>query len=226
MDYNLISIKDKEIVASHRDIALGTDNTAQHIKELIDKYKNDFEEFGVIRFETEKPLKSSTGGRPEITYYLNEQQTTLLFTYLRNSEIVRKFKVALVKEFYQMREMIISYQNDSLMAKYIKLQDEKIKLLEDLQKAKNKVVKPKLTFAMREELSNPIRQQKKYSDEEYELLITMCVEGVPLATVAKTLGRTHGSVLKKVSRMIKDRVLLSKKASDSHCYIDNRKKKI
>lgn len=34
---------------------------------------------------------------------LNEQQATLLVTYMRNSEIVRAFKLELVKQFFEMR---------------------------------------------------------------------------------------------------------------------------
>ncbi|EHZ84787.1 phage protein [Streptococcus pneumoniae 8190-05] len=33
-------------------------------------------------------------------YRLNEQQATLLITYLRNTEPVRKFKMNLVKAFF------------------------------------------------------------------------------------------------------------------------------
>jgi phage regulator Rha-like protein len=63
--------------------------------------KTNSEENG---FKIHKPLKGSSGGRPEKIYFLNEQQATLLLTYLRNSKIVREFKKALVKEFYRLKE--------------------------------------------------------------------------------------------------------------------------
>ena len=39
------------------------------------------------------PSKNSKGGRPQEIYYLNEQQTTLLLTFMRNSDVVIEFKV-------------------------------------------------------------------------------------------------------------------------------------
>jgi hypothetical protein len=48
------------------------------------------------------------GGRPKKLYYLNEQQATLLTTFMKNSDIVREFKYKLVNEFFKMREYINS----------------------------------------------------------------------------------------------------------------------
>lgn len=59
---------------------------------FIQKYEGDFEDFGKVRFKME-PLES---GQKEKIYLLNEEQATLLMTYLRNSDIVRKFKKNLV----------------------------------------------------------------------------------------------------------------------------------
>lgn len=101
----LITMHDNQPTVSHRAIAENAENKAQNIKELVDDHKLDFEEFGVIRFETEKGK-----GRPTVTYYLNEQQATLLLTYLKNTLAVRAFKVALVKEFYKLREELYPKQ--------------------------------------------------------------------------------------------------------------------
>jgi len=101
---NLVVRRDGELRVSHRTIAENTNNNQKNINELIRKYENDFKEFGIIPFETEK--LNNGAGRGQITYYLNEPQATLLMTYLRNSEVVRKFKKALVKEFYSMKEHI------------------------------------------------------------------------------------------------------------------------
>jgi len=46
----------------------------------------------------------SSRGRPTEVVYLNEQQATLLITFMRNSEIVVRFKVALVKAFFELRD--------------------------------------------------------------------------------------------------------------------------
>jgi len=81
------------------------------IQQLLTKYQNDFEEFGVFAFEMRKPESGGKGGRPEIIYQLNEQQATLLLTYLKNTQQVRAFKKELVRQFYAMREYIREHQS-------------------------------------------------------------------------------------------------------------------
>lgn len=85
-------------------IAAGATVQRRTIDRLILAHKADFEEFGVLRFEISKPLAGSKGGRPETIYHLNEQQATLLMTYLKNTEVVRAFKKELVRQFYAMRD--------------------------------------------------------------------------------------------------------------------------
>ncbi|MBT0928608.1 Rha family transcriptional regulator [Streptococcus lutetiensis] len=74
------------------------------VQSLIRNHKDDLEVFGVYGFEIRKPSKGSLGGRPRKIYHLNEQQATLLITYLDNTKPVREFKVALVKAFFEMRD--------------------------------------------------------------------------------------------------------------------------
>lgn len=76
------------------------------VRQLIDKYKEDLEEYEVLTFEMHKPPKGSLGGRPRKVYLLNEQQATLIITYLDNTNPVREFKKALVKAFYDQRKII------------------------------------------------------------------------------------------------------------------------
>ena len=85
-------------------IAECSKNQLKVVKNLIRNHKKDFEDFGVLHFENAKPLKGSKGGRPQKTYHLNEQQATLLITYLDNTPEVNKFKKSLVHEFYRMRK--------------------------------------------------------------------------------------------------------------------------
>ena len=73
------------------------------VSDLIRRYKTDLESFGILRFKNAKIISEDGRGRPEKLYHLNEQQATLLITYLRNTEPVKAFKKALVKEFYAMR---------------------------------------------------------------------------------------------------------------------------
>lgn len=69
------------------------------IVRLISKYEEDIQEFGILRFEIGE-IKGR--GQPEKIYRLNEQQATLLITYMKNTLPVRTFKKVLVKQFYIM----------------------------------------------------------------------------------------------------------------------------
>ena len=98
-------------IGSHMEPYTTADAVAEwtHIKQetidhLIRKHKSDLEEFGVLGFEIRLPLAGSKGGRPEKLYHLNEQQATLLITYLKNTEPVRRFKKTLVREFFNARQ--------------------------------------------------------------------------------------------------------------------------
>ena len=78
-----------------------SNNQLDNVKHLIRNHKRDFEEFGVLGFEIRK---LNGRGRPIKTYHLNEQQATLLITYLDNTPEVNQFKKNLVHEFYRMRK--------------------------------------------------------------------------------------------------------------------------
>lgn len=75
------------------------------ITRLIQQHQKDFEEFGSLRFQIEV-RKRDIGATTAKKYNLNEQQATLLMTYLRNTEKVRAFKIELVRQFYIMREAL------------------------------------------------------------------------------------------------------------------------
>lgn len=86
-------------------VAAGVEVQHKNILAILRNYREDFEEFGVFAFETRK-LDNPQGGRPETFALLNEQQATLLVTYCKNTPVVRKFKVALVKAFFEMHERL------------------------------------------------------------------------------------------------------------------------
>lgn len=86
-------------------IANGTGNQHKSVVAIIKKYQKDFEESGALRFSDFKSTNPQ-GGRPTKIYLLNEEQATLLVTYLDNTDTVRSFKKKLVHEFYEMRKFI------------------------------------------------------------------------------------------------------------------------
>lgn len=107
-----------EVIAEHTGIEY------RSISDLIRRNKSDLEFFGILRFEIVKPT-SKKGGRPKKVYHLNEQQATTLITFLDNTPQVKAFKVALVAEFFNLRDEKAKWQVQRLSEKPIKkeLQD-------------------------------------------------------------------------------------------------------
>ena len=102
------------------------------IQQLIQKHKSDFRSFGLIAFEMRKPPAGSKGGRPETIYHLNEQQATLLMTYLRNTPVVREFKKELVRQFFAMRKELLNVRVAKAERKPVRLgMTDAIKALPD-----------------------------------------------------------------------------------------------
>ena len=77
------------------------------VQSLIRNHQEDFESYGIIGFEIRK---LDGRGRPMKIYRLNEQQATLLITYLKNTAPVRKFKMNLVKAFFEMRDELTQFK--------------------------------------------------------------------------------------------------------------------
>lgn len=84
------------------------------ITRLIREHKVDFEALGILGFEIHK---LDTRGQPKKTYILNEQQATLLITYLKNTEPVREFKKNLVKAFFELRKEVAEFRYQRALEK-------------------------------------------------------------------------------------------------------------
>ena len=107
----------KELYTTNEIIAEYAEIDRISVRKLIESHKEDLEVFGVLSFEMTKPLKGSLGGRPRKIYHLNEQQATLLITYLDNTKPVREFKVALVKAFFEMRDEVSKFREQRALEK-------------------------------------------------------------------------------------------------------------
>lgn len=94
-----------ELLVSSLVIAENVDYEHDTVSKLIRDNVKDFEEFGTVRF-TDLKSENPKGGRPQRIYLLNENQSTLLITYMRNNEIVKRFKIALVKAFAHMKNKL------------------------------------------------------------------------------------------------------------------------
>ena len=125
-EQNGILVVDSRLVA----IELGI-NHGDWFKNIILKYQQEIEaDFGVIGFENGKPTKGSKGGRPERFAWLTEDQATILMTYSRNTEQVRRCKRQLVNAFSKAKQII----KETIPAQY--QETERIKLELELTKAK------------------------------------------------------------------------------------------
>lgn len=101
----LVLLHHNEAMTTSLAIAEGTENTHESVIKLVRKYVEDLQNFGRVGFEIE-PFATNGGVQSREVAFLNEPQATLLITFLRNSEIVVRFKVALVKAFYEMRDRL------------------------------------------------------------------------------------------------------------------------
>lgn len=67
---------------------------------LVREHLADFQEFGGVAFET-RTFATAGGDQSREVAILNEPQSALLFTFLRNTKTVRAVKVRLVREFFR-----------------------------------------------------------------------------------------------------------------------------
>lgn len=83
-------------------IAEMTGNSYRSVQRIIEKQSDRLSRFGRVRFEI-TPTQTKGGVQNKKVYHLNEQQATLLMTFLKNTDVVADFKVELVRQFYAMR---------------------------------------------------------------------------------------------------------------------------
>ncbi len=96
-----VLVVDSRLVAQELGV-----NHGDWLRNVVIKYRKELEaDFGVFRFENGKPVKGSRGGRPEQFAYLTEEQATVLMTYSRNTEQVRRCKSQLVKAFTEAKKI-------------------------------------------------------------------------------------------------------------------------
>lgn len=94
-----------ELRVSSLTIAERTERDHEPVIRLIRDNLADFEAFGRVRFEN-GPFETRGGIQSRTVAHLNEPQATLLVTFMRNSDIVKAFKLELVRQFYEMRQAL------------------------------------------------------------------------------------------------------------------------
>ncbi|KAA8435043.1 hypothetical protein FKV73_01270 [Weissella paramesenteroides] len=81
----------------------------RRIRELITRHFNEFEQLGVLTFETSK---INGRGRPHKIYYLTETHVTFLFSLLDNTPQVVKFNLLIAKAFKELKERVAEQQQE------------------------------------------------------------------------------------------------------------------
>lgn len=155
------------------------------IQRLIRNYKQDLECFGELGFELQKIAKTN-----KKIYYLNEQQATLLLTYMKNSESVRNAKKVLVFAFYQMKEKLRSLEQEQEKARFKSLSDENLRL-NSLNHHQKIGYKSQLA-QQKEHYENKIKALKYDLENKKELSFKRKLSKEELLELRKILARDYG----------------------------------
>ncbi len=155
------------------------------IQRLIRNYKQDLECFGELGFELQKIAKTN-----KKIYYLNEQQATLLLTYMKNSESVRNAKKVLVFAFYQMKEKLRSLEQEQEKARFKTLSDENLRL-NSLNHHQKIGYKSQLA-QQKEKYENKIKALQYDLENKKELSFKRKLSKEELLELRKILARDYG----------------------------------
>lgn len=117
---NLVLLENNVPLTTSLIIAKKTDLEHRSIFRMIKRYEKDLNEFGVLRFDIAKPKT----GRPLDFVKLNEEQTSLLIMYLKNTEKVRMFKKMINKQFHQMRKWVLEQKMQKANQHYIETRNQ------------------------------------------------------------------------------------------------------
>ena len=137
---------DSEPFTTSDVIAEWTGNNYRSVQRIIEKQSERLGKFGRVRFEI-TPLQTKGGIQDHKVYQLNEQQATLLITFLKNTDIVADFKVKLVRQFYAMRQELLKRQTG---------------------RAELKPIRRELTDVIKEQEPEDQWAYKKYTDLAYK----------------------------------------------------------
>lgn len=156
----VVKLVGNEPVTSTQIIADGMKLEHRAVMSLVDKYKSDLEEFGLLTFQMSKVDRKKMG-RPIRFAWVNEQQATFLISLMRNSDIVVKFKKLLTKEFYKQKQLIAQ----------LVLQRKNSQWIE--QREQGKLSRKEETDTIKEFIVYSKKQGSVHADKYYMLLSKM-----------------------------------------------------
>lgn len=173
---NVLQVTNNQVTISTLIIAKYTEKEHKNLRELIEDNISDFNEFGILEPIIEKPNKGSLGGKPTKLYLLNEQQYSLLMTFLRNNTKVKEFKKNMVKAFFEMKKQV---ENQKSLVE-TNIQIELSELRQEIKELKKQLV-------LKEKDENPFKgfygpnwvfrkreNEYAYSRKDWMLLLNEC----------------------------------------------------
>lgn len=120
---NLVEVSEDQPVTTSVAIADALNRPHYGVIQLVRQHEESLNEFGLVKFEI-APRKSDTLNdtfemcrgaiKPLAVAVLNEQQATLLISFMSNTPKVVDFKIRLVKAFYEMRQKLEQAKNDRM----------------------------------------------------------------------------------------------------------------
>lgn len=129
---DLVTILNGEPRTTTLAVAKGLNMPHASILRLLRTHQSDLEEFGRVGFEIE-PFETAGGMQSREVASLNEQQATLILTYIRNTPISRMLKKRLVRAFYELKNAstapLASTQLKITAERYIELLENESKML-------------------------------------------------------------------------------------------------
>lgn len=134
-DTSFVRMIDGEPKTDTMIVAAKTGNQHASVIRLVRDNLADFGKFGRVGFEI-APFQTAGGTQKREVASLNEQQATLLITYLRNTGPVRELKLKLVQDFYAMRQMLMGQKpapaltEDEIVLQALQITSRKVKALE------------------------------------------------------------------------------------------------
>lgn len=150
MSDTLVIIKNNELFTTTLEMSKGFGIDHRQVTTLLNKYKSEFEELGVITSAMQKP-SSKKGGRPTEEIDLNQEQAMYMGTLFTNNAKVRKFKLQLVKEFTRLRKLLSKIISQKQNAEWLEKREagkierriETDAILQFIEYAKNQGATPK-----------------------------------------------------------------------------------
>lgn len=191
----IVQEKQGELLVSSIVIAENVSYEHRNIVQLINTYKNKFDEFRPLHLE----CIGRNGTSDYKTWYeLNENQTTFLFTLMRNNDLIVDFKFNLTKAFSLMKQKLAqsSFIIPTTFSEALLLASKQAEQIEQQEKLLVEQ-KPKVEF--------------------FEA-VTSSKNAIDMAKVAKVLDKNIGR--NKLFEFLRDRKILQRDNLPFQSYID------